>query len=137
MFGYSADEIVGDNVRRLIPPERRHEEDAIVARLLRGETVRHYQSVRQRRDGSTFPVSLTVSPIRDGAGRIVGASKILRDISAQEQAQQRIAALLRTAIVLSGINSLIVRVQDQDTLLRRACALAVEQGRFRAAWIGL
>jgi PAS domain S-box-containing protein len=79
IFGYEANEIVGRSVLALIPPELHYEEAAILSRLVRGERIDHYETVRLRRDGGRVDVSLSVSPIRDEHGRIVGAAKIARD----------------------------------------------------------
>jgi PAS domain S-box-containing protein len=92
IFGYTADELVGRPVRILIPADRQSEEDDILARLRRGDRVDHFETVRLRKDGREIHVSLTVSPVRDDAGRIIGASKIARDITAQRQAAAEIAA---------------------------------------------
>jgi PAS domain S-box-containing protein len=81
VFGYSADEIIGQSVLVLIPPELHHEEKEIVARLSRGERIRHFETVRVRKDRSRIDVSLSVSPIRDRTGKIVGAAKIARDMT--------------------------------------------------------
>ncbi len=82
LFGYSADEMIGRSVLILIPPHVRDEEDRIIERVRQGERVETFETVRLRKDGSLVDVSLTVSPIRDAQGLIVGASKIARDISA-------------------------------------------------------
>jgi len=95
MFGYTAEEIIGQNVRRLIPPDRQDEEDHILARLRRGETLRHYESVRLHKDGTPVPVSLTISPIYDKDHHIIGASKILRDIGARLAAEAAFTADLQ------------------------------------------
>src|SRR5258708_29907867 len=81
MFGYTADEAIGRPVLMLIPPELHGEEKEIVARLSRGERVDHYETVRIRKDGSRIEVSLSVSPISNDAGQIIGAAKIARDIT--------------------------------------------------------
>ena len=88
MFGYTADEAIGQPVLMLIPPDRREEETAILARLRRGEPIESYETVRRRKDGGQVDISLTISPLRDGAGRIVGASKIARDIGAARAAER-------------------------------------------------
>ena len=95
LFGYTADEIIGRSVTTLIPADRQDEEAEIIGRITRGERVETYETIRQRKDGSLVPVSLTVSPVRDGLGRIVGASKIVRDISANKDSEQRIKLLMR------------------------------------------
>lgn len=91
LFGYTAEEIVGKPVLVLIPEGRHDEEPAILARLRRGERIEHYETIRRRKDGSLVEVSLSVSPIRDEKGKIVGAAKIARDISVQKQAIREMA----------------------------------------------
>ena len=80
LFGYKAEEVVGRPVTLLIPPDRLDEEKAILSQVSRGERIEHYETIRVAKDGRQLDVSLTVSPIRDAAGRIIGASKIARDI---------------------------------------------------------
>jgi two-component system, chemotaxis family, CheB/CheR fusion protein len=81
IFGYTAAEMIGQPITRLFPPERENEEPAILARLVRGERVDHFETVRVRKDGRRIDVSVTISPVRDASGTVVGASKIARDIS--------------------------------------------------------
>jgi two-component system CheB/CheR fusion protein len=81
LFGYTAEEMVGRSVTVLIPSDRSDEEPSILARLRRGERIEHYETVRRRKDGSLVDISLTVSPIRDASGLVIGASKIARDIT--------------------------------------------------------
>ena len=97
MFGYTAPEMVGQSIRRIIPADRQQEEDEVLSRIRRGERVEHYETVRRRKDGTLVPVSLTVSPIRSQDGTIVGASKIARDISERERAEQERQRLLTIA----------------------------------------
>jgi PAS domain S-box-containing protein len=97
LFGYTASEMIGRQIRIIIPAERQAEEDAVLAAVRRGDTVDHFQTVRQRKDGSLVPISLTVSPIRNEDGEIVGASKIARDISEQKRADQERERLLEIA----------------------------------------
>ena len=87
IFGYEAHEIIGRSVLTLIPPELQHEEPEILARLTRGERIDHYETVRMRKDGTRIDVSLSVSPIRDLHGRVVGAAKIARDITEAKRLQ--------------------------------------------------
>jgi PAS domain S-box-containing protein len=84
-FGYTEAEAVGQSVLMLIPPDRKDEESKIIARLQKGERVDHFETIRLRKDGTLFPVSLTISPVRDRHGAIVGASKIARDITVLKQ----------------------------------------------------
>ncbi len=95
LFGYSADEAVGQPVTLIIPEERVDEEPAILDKIRRGEAVRHFETVRQRKNGSLIDISLTISPIKDEQGRIVGASKIARDITELSKARERQQLLLR------------------------------------------
>ena len=87
IFGYRADEMVGRPIALLFPPSRLAEEDLILDQLRRGERVEHFETVRRRKDGGEIDVSLTISPIRDSAGRIVGASKIARDITEKKRSE--------------------------------------------------
>jgi PAS domain S-box-containing protein len=88
LFGYTAAEAVGRSITLIIPPERAHEEQVILERLRRGERIEHYETVRQSKQGRLIDISLTISPIRDGRGRIIGASKVARNITAQKKAEQ-------------------------------------------------
>jgi PAS domain S-box-containing protein len=88
MFGYSAEEAVGRNIILIIPPERHYEERTIVDQLTRGERVDYFETVRMRKDGSRLDVSLTISPMKDASGRVVGASKLARDITERKRAEE-------------------------------------------------
>jgi PAS domain S-box-containing protein len=87
LFGYAAEEVVGKSITILIPEELHDEEPKILERVRRGDSLDHYETVRQRKDGSRVPVSLSVSPVRDAHGVIIGASKIARDITARKEAE--------------------------------------------------
>ncbi|HVZ94259.1 MAG TPA: PAS domain S-box protein, partial [Phycisphaerales bacterium] len=91
-FGYTETEAVGRNIRFLIPEDRQAEETEVLARLGRGEKIEHFETVRQTKDGRLIDVSLTVSPLRDRSGRIIGASKIARDITDRKRAEAVLAA---------------------------------------------
>ncbi len=91
VFGYTADEMIGEPVAKLFPADRLDEEPRILERLRRGERVDHYQTIRVRKNGEHFPVSLTISPIADPRGRIVGASKVARDITKEVEAVRQLA----------------------------------------------
>jgi PAS domain S-box-containing protein len=88
IFGWSAEEAVGRNIKLIIPPERHAEEDDVLARIHRGERVDHFDTVRVRKDGRFVDVSITVSPLKDASGRIVGASKIARDITERRRMEE-------------------------------------------------
>ena len=93
VFGYTAEEAVGKPVTILIPPERQDEEPAILGRIRRGERIDHYETIRKRKDGSLINISLTVSPVKDAQGKIIGASKIARDITDRKRSDEHIATL--------------------------------------------
>lgn len=95
LFGYTADEAIGQHISIIIPVDRLHEEDVIIASIRGGKRIEHYETVRRRKDGTLLDISLTVSPVRDSHGSIVGASKVARDISERKRAAERQVLLLR------------------------------------------
>jgi PAS domain S-box-containing protein len=97
LFGYLAEEVVGKSIMIIIPPEREFEEAGILERIRRGERIDHFETVRRRKNGSFIHISLTVSPITDISGRIIGASKIARDITEQKRREDQITLLAREA----------------------------------------
>jgi PAS domain S-box-containing protein len=124
LFGYPAEEAIGKPVTMLIPADRQDEEVNILARIRRGESVESYETIRQRKDGNLIPVSLTISPVRDARGRIVGASKIARDISATKESEHRIRTLMREvnhrvknqySVILAMIRETNKRSENPDT----------------------
>ena len=97
LFGFTAAEAVGQSILLIIPPERRAEEDMVLARVRAGEAVDHFETVRRRKDGSLVDISLTVSPMRDSQGRVIGASKIARDVSARKRLERERVAMFEEA----------------------------------------
>ncbi|HUO98992.1 MAG TPA: PAS domain S-box protein, partial [Rhizomicrobium sp.] len=93
MFGYTASEIIGQSVTRLFPSSRQDEEVGILEGIRQGEATQHYETERVRKNGELIQVSVTVSPIRDASGKVIGASKTVRDISERKAAQERLQAL--------------------------------------------
>ena len=110
IFGYTAKEIIGKSILTVIPPNRHSEETEILSRIRRGELIDHYQTVRRRKDGRLIDVSLTISPVKDGAGRIVGVSKIAREITDQKQAERRLAEQAR----LLNLSNEAILVRDSE-----------------------
>jgi PAS domain S-box-containing protein len=109
LFGYAPEEVIGRPISILAAPDRENEMPANLERIRRGEKVDRYETVRRRKDGSLVEVSLTVSPIRDQTGRILGASKIARDITARKQAEER--QRLLTAELSHRVKNLFAVVQ--------------------------
>ena len=116
IFGYTAEEIVGKSITILFPPERLNEEPKILERLQRGERVDHFETVRIRKDGIPIAVSVTISPIHDGNGKVVGASKIARDITQSTELEGKFKAIVASsddAIISKDLNG-IVRSWNQS-----------------------
>jgi PAS domain S-box-containing protein len=151
-FGYTAAETVGRCISLIVPDERRAEEEGVLARIRRGERVDHFETIRQTKDSRRINVSLSVSPIRDAEGRVIGASKVARDITEQKRAEQSLAEGARQREALYQIVERRQRASSMkeiyDTALdailsalgcdRAAILLFDESGAMRfAAWRGL
>jgi PAS domain S-box-containing protein len=135
LFGYRAEEVIGRPITILIPEDRHGEERMILERIGRGERVEHYETIRRRKDGSLVELSLTISPVRNARGEVIGASKIARDITERRQAEQQKNLLLREMnhrvknllALASGLVALSARSQgSQEEMVR------VLQGRLKA-----
>lgn len=133
VFGYTAEEAIGQPITIVIPADRQSEEREILTRIGRGERIEHFETVRQRKHGDLIMVSLTVSPVKGADGKIVGASKIARDITEQKRAQDQIATLAREAEHRSM--NLLANVQAAVNLSRSDTSEGLKQaieGRLRA-----
>ena len=148
LFGYSAGEAIGQNILLIIPPDRHREEDDVLSRLRRGEKIDHFETVRRTKDGRLIPISLTVSPMRDSQGTLIGASKVARDIServlahdalrrAHEQLEERVS---ERTVELSAANQSLhreieerQRVEQERAQLFTRLVLAQEDERRRIA----
>ena len=120
IFGYSAREMVGSSIMRLIPSVRRDEEKQILARIKRGEGMRHFETLRRTKDGRLINVSVTISPIKDAAGKIVGVSKVARDISQRKQTEA-----VQSRMEVLGVSNLklrreIVRREKVEASLKKS-----------------
>jgi PAS domain S-box-containing protein len=137
LFGYTPEEIVGQSVRVLIPPDRQHEEVEILGRLTRGERIDHYETVRRKKNGQLCDISLTVSPIRDTEGRLLGASKIARDITEQKRAQRALyESQERWRVTLESIGDAVMAT-DPKGLVTFANSVALQLlGRSQVDVIG-
>jgi PAS domain S-box-containing protein len=116
IFGYDAEEAIGQHITLVIPPERHAEESEILNRVRRGERVDHFQTVRRAKDGSLLDVSLTISPVRDPSGRVIGASKVARDITAQKQAEQALRESEQRFRVITDAAPILVWMAGVDKL---------------------
>jgi PAS domain S-box-containing protein len=124
LFGYTAREAVGNSVRTLIPPDRLDEESEILARIRRGEHIEHYETVRRRKDGTLIDISLTVSPVKNAAGEVVGASKIARNISERKRAEEALHLIVdeskhrirNTLATVQAIATQTLHASDEERL---------------------
>jgi PAS domain S-box-containing protein len=135
LFGYAAAEVVGRPITILMPPDRLDEELGILARIVRGEHIDHYETIRRRKDGGLVEISLTVSPVKDSSGRIVGASKIARDITERRRAEAQQNILLgemkhRIKNTLATVQAIAMQTlrrtpgEERDAFMTRLQALA-------------
>ncbi|MDZ4289292.1 MAG: PAS domain S-box protein, partial [Prosthecobacter sp.] len=118
MFGYAAEEAIGKPITLLIPPERLDEEATIIGRIRRGELTEHYETVRLRKDGSPVHVSVTVSPLRDRDGNIVGASKIARDITERIRTEAELRQRSQILEVLNSVSGTLVAQRDLEKIIQ-------------------
>jgi PAS domain S-box-containing protein len=126
IFGYSADEVVGKPITVLMPPDRQDEESTILEHIRRGERIDHYETKRRHKDGRLLDISLTVSPVKDEDGRVVGASKVARDITYQKGARERMAADLWAMTMLREVGSLCAREGENfDKCLKEILEVAI------------
>ena len=136
IFGYSAAEMLGGPIARLVPPEHLEEESQILEKIRRGESVRHFDTVRLAKDGRRIDVSVTISPIRDSTGQIVGASKVARDITERKRAEETLRRTNRELRAVSDCNQVLVRAEDENKLLQDICRIVCEKAGYRMAWVG-
>lgn len=113
IFGYPAEEMIGQSITKVIPPDRLNEEPQILARLQRGDRVDHFETIRRRKDGTLIHVSLTISPIRNKEGKVIGASKIARDITELKHTREKLEA---------HTNELEVKVRERTVRLQETVA---------------
>ena len=126
VFGYRAEEIIGRNVRTLIPAELQAEEDDILAQIRAGGYIEHYETVRLKKHGQRFDVSLSISPIKNQAGRVIGAAKIVRDITARRQAEDELIATTAKFQSVFNQSGIFAGIMDPDGTLREINDLALD-----------
>jgi len=134
MFGYSAAEAVGRSIRMIIPADLQAEEDMVLARIRSGQSVDHYQTRRRRKDGSELLVSLTVSPLIDDTGTVIGASKIARDVTERARLQTVAAEQSEIAQKLSEVGTLVASSLERSTIVQKVtdAATTLAQAEFGA-----
>lgn len=137
LFGYKPEEIIGHSVLRLIPRELHYEEPQIIARLKSGQRIQHFETRRMRKNGEIFDISLTVSPIKDATGRVIGASKIVRDISDRKAAEaaliekEKLVATGRLAATLAHeVNNPLESITNLAYLLAKHPTMDVEARHY-------
>src|ERR1700724_4433756 len=125
LFGYTAKEAIGQPITMIIPLDRRDEETRILARLRQGHPIEHFDTVRVRKDGTKVEISLSISPVRDAAGKIIGASKIARDITERKRIERELSESEERFRTLA--DALETQVQFRTQELRRRNAEIVQQ----------
>ena len=113
IFGYTADEMIGTSIMRLIPPDRQEEEQEILSRIRRGERFDHFETIRLAKDGRQLNVSITVSPIKDSTGHVIGASKVARDITERKKTEEAMKKAMEEAKVAHSQAERANRMKDE------------------------
>jgi PAS domain S-box-containing protein len=121
LFGYSPEEAIGRHITLIVPHDRQHEEPTILGQLRRGERVDHFETVRVHKDGTLLDISLTISPVRDASGRVVGASKVARDITERKRSE-RVQAEQARLLDLSSDAILVRDANDRVTYWNKAAS---------------
>ena len=129
LFGYTAQEMIGQSIKRLFPESLLHEETEILAKLRRGERILRYETVRRRKDGSEVHVSLTLSPIRNSAGTITGAAKIAHDITSRKLAEKALTEEAHALATLNRVGHVVAAQLDLDRIVQVVTDAATELSR--------
>jgi PAS domain S-box-containing protein len=135
LFGYAAEEAVGQNITLIIPPDRRDEERVIIERLRRGERVDHFETVRMRKDGNLLDVALTISPMKDAAGRIVGASKLARDITERKRAEEDLRQAQADLAYMSRVTTMGELTASLAHEIRQPISAAATNAKTCLRWL--
>jgi len=136
LFGYLPGEVMGRSIKLLLPPDRQDEETPIMARLQAGERVEHFETVRVAKDGRNLAVSVTISPLKDAEGRIIGASKISHDITERKQREEELQRLNRTLKALRESSQAMTRATSEAEYLDEVCKNVIANCGHAMVWIG-
>jgi len=126
MFGYNEGEMVGKSIITVIPKDRRQEEVVILGKIRQGEKVEHYETVRLRKDGTEIAVSLTISPIKNAAGQVIGASKIARDISKQKTSEESLQRYANNLETVNSVGKMVSERLDVQEILQQVTDVTTE-----------
>ncbi|MEI7833165.1 MAG: PAS domain S-box protein [bacterium] len=136
LFGYTAEEMIGQSIIRLLPRSHHGELEANLQRVARGEVVESHDCVRINKDGQRVDVSVTISPIKDSAGNIVGAASIKRDITARKQAEEELRKINCTLQAYNHSNQALLHATDEMSFLQEVCKVIIEDCGHTMVWIG-
>ena len=136
LFGYSAEEIIGQPITLIIPPDRQDEETNFLERLRRGDCMDHYETLRMDKSGRYIDVSVSLSPVLDASGVVTGISKSVRDITERKRDEAQLRRLNRTLTALNNSNQALLHAVDEEALLPQICAIVTEDCGYAMVWIG-
>ena len=135
IFGYKSEEIIGRRITTLFPEERLDEEESLMRFIKHGQPILHYETIRVRKGGERIDVSVSLSPIRDSSGQVIGATKIAREITNRKKNEKRIQRLGNLYKGISTINQAIIRLGSEAELFPLICNCAVEYGEMNVAFV--
>lgn len=136
LYGYTAKEALQQPVSILSPPGRSDETLNLLERIRRGEMVKRFETRKMHKDGIPFDVSLTISPIYDDSGSIIGASAIARDITARKRVEQNLIRSNQANRALSRCNEVMFRAENEEKLFQEVCEVVVKEAGYRLCWVG-
>ncbi len=136
IYGYAESEMISKSIFILTPTERKEEIHLILEKIKNEEHIEHFETIRQRKGGQLIDVSLTISPVLDREGKIVGVSTIGRDITESKKLEKERARMTRALRMLSDSNEALIHITDESKLLNKICEVIVDVGGYRFVWVG-